>query len=632
VTLAACTDPVEKIISVVRITPSVDSQCGAPEDARTMVVRALGEFGAGEGSAQSIELGMTGEFSIDRFPVETRMLEVEVRGFAGALRAVGRSLEFSINDLDDGDEVPVFMAPRQGICPTGPAISSRRNPMLARSGNTVLMAGGTDAAGAPVLPLERYDPLSATFVQLEDELYADTSPLGLLGASMTELSGGDVVIVGGAATAYQVYLSASETLNSPSFYREARAFHAALALDDNRVFLAGGCTQPMSSGCAVGSELLTSSILDPGTGSIEAGPTLALARIGGSAWRDSNRSVLLVGGVDVNGNPVSAAERLFLDGRASVLIDQVMGASAQSQSGALWAGLAGPGQLASGALSVLSPGSSTVNATASAAFADNDAHLVSLEDGTLLALGRDGGQRIRSFDGAAVDLQLDALKDRVGQGAIALPDGTVLIVGGGVGDPSTDAYVYRPALLGPLSASASVSFFSEELSEGLSSRDPSRIALSAEAGSHAELSLAGSPEEWLIASGPRFQNLTMETGIATDAGSALLYFGWSSPWSHWKVVLSGGTQPILLEVVDGAESEVGGCSGVALGSLASVDSQNRVHEARFEIREERLSLTVDEESVLTCTLDERPPIGEAGLGLRGSFGQELRVDLISLER
>lgn len=632
VTMTACTDPVEKFISVERITPSVDSQCGAPADARTMVVRALGEFGAGEGSAQSIELGLTGEFSIDRFPIDTRMLEVEVRGFAGALRAVGRSLEFSIDELDNGDAVPVFMAPRQGICPTGPAVSSRRNPMLARSGNAVLIAGGTDAAGAPVLPLERYDSASATFIELDDELYADTSPLGLLGASMTELSGGDVVIVGGAATAYQVYLTESSTLSSPSFYREARAFHAALALDDNRVFLAGGCTQPMETGCAVGSELLTSSLLDPTTGNIEAGPTLALARIGGAAWRDSNRSVLLVGGVDAGGNPVTAAERLFLDGTPGVLIDQVMGASAQSQSGAVWVGLAGPDQPASSLLSVVSPGSSSVNASASAAFADDDAQLVSLEDGTILALGRAGGQRIRSFDGAVVDLQLDSLKDREGQSAIALADGTVLIVGGGVGAPGPDAFVYRPALVGPLSASASVSFFSEELSEGLSARDPSQIALRSETGSHAELSLAESAEEWLIVSGPRFQDMIMEAGIATDAGSALLYFGWLSPWSHWKVVVSGGTAPTLFEVTDGIEMPVSGCEGVALGSLATIDAANQVHEVRLELREERLTLSVGAESVLTCTLDERPPAGEAGLGLRGNFGQELRVDLISLGR
>ncbi len=597
-----------------------------------MVVRALGEFGAGEGSAQSIEVGMSGEFAIDRFPSDTRMLEVEVRGFAGALRAVGRSLEFSVDKLSSGDEVPIFMAPRQGICPTGPATTSRRNPMLARSGDSVLMAGGIDAAGAPVLPMERYDPLSATFVQLDDELYADTSSLGLLGASMTELSGGDVVIVGGAATAYQVYQSESETLSSPSFYREARAFHAALALEDNRVLLAGGCTQPMVSGCAVGSELLTSSLLDPSTGSIEPGPSLSLARIGGSLWRDSSRSVLLVGGVDISGNPVSDAERLFLDGAPSVIIDEVMGVSAQSQSGAVWAGLAGPSQTASSSLSVISPGSTSVNASVTTSFADDDAHLVRLEDGSFLALGRQGAQRIRSFDGAAVDLQLDALKDREGQTAIGLPDGTVLIVGGGVGNPTRDAFVYRPALVGPLSASASVSFFSEELSEGLSARDPSRVVLSAENGSHAQLRLAGSQDEWLIVSGPRFQNMIMEAGIATDNGAALIYFAWFSPWSHWKLVLSGGTTPTLLEVVDGVETEVAGCKGVALGSLAAADAQNRVHELRLELRDERISLTVDAESVLTCTLADRAPIGEAGIGIRGTLGNELRVDLISLGR
>lgn len=632
VTTFACTDPVVKTISVERISPSVDSECGAPADARTMVVRALGEFGAGEDTAQSVELGMSAEFSIDRFPAGTRMLELEVRGFGGALRAVGRSLEFSLEDLHDGDVVPIFMAPRQGMCATGPARIARNSPMLARSGNFVLMAGGTDSAASPVLPLERYDPATATFEQLPGELYADTSPLGLIGATMTELSGGDVVIVGGAATAYQVYRSASETLQSPSFYREARAFHAALALEDNRIFLAGGCNQPAFGGCGNGSELLTSSILDPATGVIEAGPSLRRERIGGAAWLEDSQSILLVGGVDLLGNPVPAAERVFLDGRESELLDQLMGPSAQAPSGAIWAGLAGEGQTASASVSVLSPKSTGINASVGAAFADSDAHLVALEDGSFLALGRAGAQRLRSFDGGSGDLQLEALQGRRGQAVIALPDGTVLIVGGGEGEPRRDAFVYRPSLTGPLTASAQISFFSDALSEGLSARDPSRIAIRNDSGAHAELSLAGSAEEWLIVSGPRFRRLTLETGLATDAGSALLFFAWQSPQSHWKVLLSGGTTPRLVKLVAGEESTIADCSASALGSLSYAENQNRTHEVQLVVQDDRVIVLVAGESVLNCDLDEAPPRGEVGLGLRGSFGDELRVALISLGR
>lgn len=627
----ACTDPVVKTVSIVRIRPNVDPECGSPADARTMVVRALGEFSAGESSAQSIELGVSGTFSIDRFPLETRMLEVEVRGFGGALRTVGRSLEFSIIELDDGAEIPVFMAPKEGICPTGPASSSRRGPLLARAGDAVLMAGGTDALGAPVLPLERYEPGSGSFVQLDDALYADTSPLGLQGASMTELSGGDVVIVGGAATAYQIYLTQTEELTSPAFYREARAHHAALALQDNRVFLAGGCTQLTAGGCASGSELLTSSILDPGSGQLDAGPSLQQARIGGSAWLEGTQSILLAGGVDEQGDPVTRAERVFLDGRASVLVDQVAGVAAQSPAGSVWVGLAGPGQPASAQLLALAPGLGSPSTGLSTAFADSDAILVALEDGSLLALGQAGAQRIRSFDGQASDLQLSVMQGRQGQSAIRLPDGSVLIVGGGVGDPGRDAFVYRPALVGPLSASASVSFASDDLSEGLSASDPNRVVTNTDFGAHLELSLASSPEEWLIVSGPRFQTLLMEAALATEDASALLYFGWRSPQAHWKLVLSGGTRPTLIKVEEGQERVIGGCKSSALGSLGRV-GEDRTHGVSLAVREREIELLLDGESVFSCSVDEEPELGAAGVGLRGSLGQELRLDLISLGR
>jgi hypothetical protein len=147
-----------------------------------------------------------------------------------------------------------------------------------------------------------------------------------------------------------------------------------------------------------------------------------------------------------------------------------------------------------------------------------------------------------------------------------------------------------------------------------------------------KLTLANSAEEWLIVSGPRFADFVFETAFATEAGSAVIYFSWLSPNDHWKLLLSGGTKPSLVEVVDGQEIPVGACQGEALGSLGLADNQNRTHEARLVVESKEVELLLDGESMFRCSLEQRLQQGEVGLGLRGSFGQELRVDLISLGR
>jgi hypothetical protein len=507
--LAACSEPSATRIVISRVAPAADPGCGAPEDARTMIVRALGDFPASESTAQSIALGDDVAFEIERFPVTTRMLEVEVRGFGGAVRRVGRSTDFSIDALGKDAVIPVFMAPLEGVCATGPSQVDRRRALLARAGHGVLVVGGIDPDGAALPTAEFYDPTQGAFLSLDSTLYGAGTPLGQQGSSLTTLSTGDVALVGGGATAFQLFDPATMTFGPPAFYREARGRHMAVALPDGRLYLAGGCSQVLGSGCATDSALRTSSVLDTRSGEIEQGPSLRRSRIDGAAFLEGSDTILLVGGVDEQGEPVAQAERMFLDGSPSELIDGRGGAAVQAESGAVWVGMAQAGSEASAVFSSIAPGMQAASADLVVAFADRDVQLVSLEEGSILSLGQAGAQRIRSLDGVAMDLRLDALQGRVGQRAIRLQDGSVLIVGGAASQDEPRSYVFRPSLVGPRSASASASFSSRALSEGLSARDATRVQIFDEEGAHLELHVGQGQQEYLLVSGPHVADVSI---------------------------------------------------------------------------------------------------------------------------
>ncbi len=625
-----CSDIVDRRVEIVRVQPSADPGCGAPDDGRTMILRARGDFAASESTAQSVELGQAASFSIDRFPATTRLLELEVRGFGGALRTIGRSDLFDIEGLETDAQVPVFMAPQWGVCPTGPRTASRKGALLAGAGRGVLIVGGVLASGEPAESAEFYEPSLGSFISLDDTLYGQGSPQGLVGATLSTLSDGRVVLVGGAATAFQVYSPNLGAFGAPAFYREARARHAAVALADNRVFLAGGCSQLLGSDCVEDAALRTSSLLDVDSGELTPGPVLALERIGGSAFVEGTGVILLAGGEDATGTPVTVAERVFLDGRPSQLVDGVAGTAVQAESGAVWLGLAAGEQLESNALAVIAPGMQAARTGLSAAFADASATLISLQDGSLLALGNSGAQRIRSLDGAAEDLRLEPLRSASGLQAIRLADGSVLVLAGQDEQASDAAFILRPPLVGPFSASASASFSSLALSEGLSARDAGAALRSGDGGDHLTLEVGSEGREWLLVAGPHWRALDLQAGVATERGAITILLGWLSPSNHWKVRLAAGQDAALTQVVDGVELERGGCTSKRLSAEALSGAQGS-HEVEASVRDERLQVAIDGAEVLNCEVRDLSE-GRAGIGIEGQPGDSLRLDIISLGR
>src|SRR5688500_7646790 len=180
--LVACGGTAERTLELVRVMPEADPACGAAGDGITMLVNARGDFAPNEDSVEPVTLSeMT--ISIDHFPATTRVLDLEVLGAGGLRRRVGRTAPFDVELLEDGDRLPVFMAPERGFCPTGAAAGIPRDrPLAARAGSGVLIAGGMDGdvPPAPVTVVELYDPATGAFTALDEEFEQS-----LIGASMT---------------------------------------------------------------------------------------------------------------------------------------------------------------------------------------------------------------------------------------------------------------------------------------------------------------------------------------------------------------------------------------------------------------------------------------------------------------
>ncbi|MCP4444680.1 MAG: hypothetical protein GY811_04945 [Myxococcales bacterium] len=74
--------------------------------------------------------------------------------------------------------------------------------------------------------------------------------------------------------------------------------------------------------------------------------------------------------------------------------------------------------------------------------------MVALDDGSILSLGKTGAQRYRTLEGQTIALDAEELAGREGQSAIKLRDGSVLVVGGRLGNgEAAPSLVFRSALL-----------------------------------------------------------------------------------------------------------------------------------------------------------------------------------------
>lgn len=654
-TSAACGSDV-RTVDLVRVAPAADPGCGAPTDGLTLIVSALGDFAPSEATGRPVnlsEVDPASTFSIESFPAGTRVIELVVIGSGGVTRTVGRTAEFELESLEDGDQLPVFMAPRRGFCPTGASAGTpRRSPLLARAGDDVLIAGGVDGAGGPVDEVQLYRSSTGVVVSLGDALYGRENPLGLAGASMTALEDGRVVVAGGPAPAFQVFDPAEERFSVALFLPDARSHHAAVGLGGSRVLLAGGCDElDATGGCVSGRTLTTSTIVDVDEGTVMPGPSLARARRSASAFLEPDGRVLIVGGIDDAGE-VSDAERVDPLGVTSgELIAGASGVAASLADGGVLAGLAPAGSTPRDGAAIVPQGGAAAAQVASVPGARAGATLTALEDGRVLVLGGldgPGGDEAVLYEPdlerfARIEASPDAGAGPIHRrehGAVRLADGTVLIVGGidTGGAVLDDTWIFRPDLTGAFTSDATISFGAAAADLAVVPRDPSRFRR--EPGGPGvppmavlESSGAGGvlPSQWALVSGPRFVGVTLTARVGADGGGAALISGFVDAGHYSAVVLIPGQTAQLYDVIDGVALLASECQGEVIDT-ADLGAPTALVDVALDVRDDRIEVAANGRVVLRCSERDEPGRGLVGLGVIGASGATLGAASISAAR
>ena len=451
----------------VRLVPvDVGGECGRPANANQLAITA---FGVGGEVKRAIALDRV--LDISDFPADTVQLGVEILVGGGATGAAGKTLPLVFDELDDNTAIPVMMAPPGGFCPTGKLIEARKSPLVARAGTGVLIAGGIGVTG-PLSTAELYDPTTATFSSIEvpEALRDDTN--GLAGAVLTTLDDGRVVLTGGPRGLLAVFDPETKTFGSTFAISPQRAFHGAVATAGG-VLLAGGC-QGVDSGSCNATPLRSSVEYRLDGTSIVVGPNLISTAVAeGAVLFDTGGSFVLAGGFGTAGE----AHRFTIDDRDAVGLAGVGAQPTLLDGGGVLTAFAPDSAPAATTAAIVTPSGAVTATTVAPAL--SGARLVTLEDGHVVGFGGDtgidamGAARVVDHDPMADTWALRtptpspsqvAPEGRPGDqppvlaapSAIRLADGSVLVIGGELA-PSTNAWVYRPSLVGATSDAVTAS-------------------------------------------------------------------------------------------------------------------------------------------------------------------------------
>ncbi len=337
----------------------------------------------------------------------------------------------------------------------------------------VLLLGGS----GPVV--QRYDPSLETF-----ELHA-VVPSGNILATQTQLKDGTILVTGGIGVTGQpvkdafVFDPATKKSTALTGMATARAGHAAARLKDGRVLIVGGATSLDFTNMVtfLAGIQRTSEFYDPKTKAFKAGPSLLEQKMFHSATTLGNGEVLVAGGLSVvpivNVPIVSPTAQSYTPALGAFSFPRVMAPRMLHGATALGNGRV----LLAGGLTIdftkfittqnildLKITSVADAVTYRAGLFGGFSSSMALSKGRLLPavapIGNSGALIAGGFD---VALSLGGFKfqalaesdllsgskvtptgkmgnTRTGGVAVSLPDGTVLVVGGG----NTQAEVYQP--------------------------------------------------------------------------------------------------------------------------------------------------------------------------------------------
>jgi hypothetical protein len=222
--------------------------------------------------------------------------------------------------------------------------------------------------------------------------------------------------------------------------------------------------------------------------------------------------------------------------------------------------------------------------------------------------------------------------------AVRLDDGTVLVVGGAGTDgaPLDDAWIFRPPLTGPLSASASIAFADPELARQVVPSDPARARVMQVSGGppryrlEATRAAARLPSVWGVVAGPELSAPRISVRARADRGGVAVLVGYRDPRATWAVVLEPGTDAALVRADGGAADVVAGCDARPVAGDAL--SGDGLHELAIDVTGDGLRASVDGALALSCPQVDTVPRGLVGVGPVGAADAALELAFVAANR
>jgi hypothetical protein len=618
--LAGCGEPPARV----RLAP-LGGECARPVDARLVQVTAYAVTGE---HTEVVAIDETAELA--SFPADTEQIGVEVIVGGGAVGAAGKSAPLVFNALADGATIPVFMGPPGGLCAVGAMTDARAQPLVARAGDGVLVVGGT-GPGGPLSTAEYYNPATATFspVTVPADL---VDPQGFTGAALATLADGRVAVIGGPTNAFAVFDAAVRafTVDRKLSATDSRAFHAAIAVGDD-VVVAGGCSEVLAGACGgvPRNQIVRIHPSQPGDPDRSL-PTTGDMRVGAQLFDlgvqpGGLHEYLLAGG----SRQVDIADRFALDDVATTMLTGGHAQPVALDGGAVLAAFAddGPATAASGVAAIYPPGSGPAHRIADAP-ALKSVRLVALEDGRVAGFGGDPMGRVLTYDPMrdSWDLDVPASQDQTGPlvaPALArLADGTVLVVGGSL---STQAWVYRPSLVGPASGSVTAVPASPNGRDVLIAADPATVTRTASPRGWQMTAPDGALSARALVGGPRNATGSVSAVVHVGQGGVALIAQQTAPGQAIVAELVPAQRPRIVRLDGGVERPV--CSPPP--ALGPFDPATAV-TLRLAIGERDARLSIDGREVAACDLaaTDRGSWGVAPLGA----GAQLVVDSVTVTR
>lgn len=353
-----------------------------------------------------------------------------------------------------------------GFAPTGNLNEARGlHTATLLPNNKVLVAYGSNSSSyaqavgyVGLSSVELYDPGTGTFTEIVGEDGA-----GTYGHTATLLPNGNVLLAGGFLNSMWDY-GGSTSSNGASLYDSAtgvfsatgnmtafRAGHTATLLANGKVLIAGGADQDPT-----GSGLASAELYDPSTGTFTQTGSMTAGRFMHTATQLQNGKVLIVGGaLTSTSNPLATAE-IYDPAAGTFTATGAMATAREQHTATLLADgralIVGGGSPVSGSnfqatatAEIYDPSTGSFSVTGSMAASRTFHTATLLPNGTVLVAG--GGAENSTaeiYDPATSSFSITGGMEvgRSGHTATLLPNGNVLVAGGGlfVGLASAELY------------------------------------------------------------------------------------------------------------------------------------------------------------------------------------------------